>query len=165
MGRRNPLMESAGRVSRPGGMCACPAREGKGTCACGTPTGYEHPASAGLRLQRSVGGKMKTRYLASVGTALLPVGGIPSLAHDRAKAIQRQRIVVDDQSFKIIQYDNASVRAVQTAVRGQRASYNLRARMRHAIKRAAGCNIVNDYFTDAQVIGTLECPDAKGAAS
>jgi len=33
--------------SRPGGMCACPAGNGKGTCALCDVQGYERPALAG----------------------------------------------------------------------------------------------------------------------
>ena len=48
VGRRNLFITSSGRVSRPGGMCACPAGNGKGTCALCDVQGYERPAAAGL---------------------------------------------------------------------------------------------------------------------
>lgn len=38
-------------IPRPGGMCVCPAGDGKGTCACGVPPGYEHPARRRVRLR------------------------------------------------------------------------------------------------------------------
>lgn len=73
MRRRNLKMESAGRVSRPGGMCACTAGStGKGTCACGTPSGYERPASAGCASDIDQG--------ATMGIVLLGVFGFFALA-------------------------------------------------------------------------------------
>lgn len=68
-------------------MCACPAGfTGKGTCACGTPTGYERPASAGLCLLTTPGAsvdhatkpaKKSSKLLYwSAGAALWAVAGV-----------------------------------------------------------------------------------------
>lgn len=95
-------------------------------------------------------------------TLLLPVCGWGSPALAGAKAVERYKAVVEGQTFKVIRYDNGTVKIVDGGVFGPNYSYNLRNRMRQAAKQATGCEVTDDFDQDGKLIGKLACsPDAQ----
>lgn len=67
--------------------------------------------------------KMKSA-LAALCVAALFMGSGPAVA--RAKAVERYKAMVDNQSFRVIRYDNGSVKVVDGGVFGDGVSYNPR---------------------------------------
>lgn len=106
--------------------------------------------------------KMKSALAALSMTALF-MGSAPAAA--RAKAVERHKAMVDNQSFKVIRYGNGSVKVVDGGVFGDGVSYNLRERMRGAAKQATGCDIADDLWLDGKLIGTLVCQASQGPAA
>lgn len=86
--------------------------------------------------------------------SLLGWGG-PAFAG--AKAVQRYKVVVDGQTFKVVRYDNGTVKVIDGGVFGPAYSYNLRDQMRQAAKQATGCDIADDFDQDGKLIGKLVC--------
>ncbi|QOT71870.1 hypothetical protein H5V43_01440 [Sphingobium fuliginis] len=93
----------------------------------------------------------------------LAAGHSPA-AFARAKEIERHKVSIDGQSFRVIRYDNGSVKVVDGGIFGDGVSYNLRERMRKAAKQGTGCELADDFWLDGKLIGTLRCP-GEGAAS
>jgi NAD(P)H-hydrate repair Nnr-like enzyme with NAD(P)H-hydrate epimerase domain len=83
----------------------------------------------------------------------------PAIA--RAKAVQRYKAVVEGQTFKVVRYDNGSVKVIDSGVFGLGYSYNVRTRMRKAVKQATGCEVFDDYDFDGKLIGTLRCASSS----
>jgi len=75
----------------------------------------------------------------------------------RAKAVQRYRAVVEGQTFKVVRYDDGSVKVMDSGVFGPGYGYNQRDRMRQAAKQATGCEVADDFDQDGKLIGTLRC--------
>lgn len=87
-----------------------------------------------------------------------------SPAYSRAKAVQRYKAVVEGQTFKVVTYDNGSVKVLDSGVFGRGFSYNVRIRMREAVKQTTGCEVYDDYDFDGKLIGTLRCAQANHGA-
>ncbi|WP_132263886.1 hypothetical protein [Novosphingobium sp. PhB57] len=94
---------------------------------------------------------------------LLPVYGLASPAIAGAKAVARYKTEVEGQAFKIIRYDNDSVKVVGTGLIVPGYSYKLRNRMRQAAKQVTGCEIADDFDQDGKLIGTLVCAAVPAA--
>ncbi|MEK7454345.1 MAG: hypothetical protein AABZ76_05435 [Pseudomonadota bacterium] len=107
---------------------------------------------------------MHLKALLAAGAALCLMA-LPSTGHARAKEVGRQKVSVDDQSFKVIRYDNGSVKVVDGGIFGDGTSYNLRERMRKAAQQGTGCDIADDFWLDGKLIGTLVCDTKAGAPS
>ena len=90
---------------------------------------------------------------------LAVLGPLPVAA--KAKALQRYKAVVEGQTFKVVTYDNGSVKVLDSGVFGRGFSYNVRIRMREAVKQATGCEVYDDYDFDGKLIGTLRCAQAN----
>jgi len=86
------------------------------------------------------------------------VFGWSSTALAGAKAVERYKAVVEGQTFKVIRYDNGTVKIVDGGIFGPNYSYNLRNRMRQAAKHATGCDVTDDFDQDGKLIGKLVCP-------
>lgn len=81
----------------------------------------------------------------------------PALA--KAHVIGRYKTEVEGRGFKVITYDNNSVKVVFTGVFGPTINYNLREKMRTAVTSATGCNVADDFWLDGKLVGQLACPD------
>ena len=119
---------------------------------------------AGLCLHVEQGAEMKLHLLAGPMLAVVLAAGHTTPADARAKAIGRQKVSVEEQSFRVIRYDNGSVKVVDGGIFGDTGSYNLRERMRKAARLGTGCEISDDFWLDGKLIGSLNCPN-EGAAS
>lgn len=95
---------------------------------------------------------------------MMAVLATASPANSRAKAVQRYKAVVEGQTFKVVTYDNGSVKVLDSGVFGRGFSYNVRIRMREAVKQATGCEVYDDYDFDGKLIGTLRCAQANHGA-
>lgn len=93
---------------------------------------------------------------------LLSMLGWGGPAFAGAKAVQRYKATVEGQTFKVIRYDNGTVKIVDGGMFGPGYSFNERDRMRRAAKQATGCEVVDDFDQDGKLIGRLAC--ATGAA-
>jgi hypothetical protein len=107
---------------------------------------------------------MKFQQIASSIFVVILASGVSAPADARAKAIGRQKVSVEGQSFRVVRYDNGSVKVVDGGIFGDGVSYNLRERMRQAARLGTGCEIADDFWSDGRLIGTLHCPDERGAA-
>lgn len=104
------------------------------------------------------------RNAVAAGATMLLIcgGGAPAIAGP--KAVQRYKAVVEGQTFKVIRYENSTVKIVDSGVFGPNYSFALRDRMRRAAKQATGCDVADDFDQDGKLIGKLVCP-ATSAAS
>lgn len=91
-----------------------------------------------------------------MGTTVL-VLACASTASAGPKPVERYKANVEGQTFKVIRYDNGSVKIVDGGVFGPSYSYNLRDRMRRAAKQATGCDVADDFDQDGKLIGKLVC--------
>ena len=91
---------------------------------------------------------------------------MPSVGHSRAKEVGREKVTIDNQTFRVIRYDNGSVKVIDGGIFGDGTSYNLRERMRKAARQGTGCDIADDFWLDGKLMGTLKCTSvAPGASS
>lgn len=100
---------------------------------------------------------MGLRAATVTGFLLLSLMGWGAPANAGSKAVQRYKAMVEGQTFKVIRYDDGTVKVVDGSMFGPRYSYNLRDRMRQAAKRATGCEVADDFDQDGKLIGKLVC--------
>ncbi len=93
----------------------------------------------------------------ALGIALTLAGPASAKAH----AVGRYKTEVEGRGFKVITYDNGSVKVVLTGMFGPTISYNLREKMRTAVTSATGCNVADDFWLDGKLVGQLACPDGN----
>lgn len=101
---------------------------------------------------------MRLRPIAFTMSILMPMWAVGSPAIAGAKAVERYKTEVEGQPFKVIRYDNDSVKVVVGGFLGTAYSFKLRNRMRQAAKQVTGCDVTDDFDQDGKLIGKLVCP-------
>jgi hypothetical protein len=100
---------------------------------------------------------MGLRAATVTASLLLSLLGSGRPAFAGAKAVQRYKATVEGQTFKVIRYDNGTVKIVDGGMFGPGYSINERDRMRRAAKQATGCEVADDFDQDGKLIGKLVC--------
>lgn len=106
---------------------------------------------------------MRYRKVILAGAIVIVATTIGTSAYAGPKAVERYRTQVGKQTFKVIRYDNNSVKISATGFYSPGYSYKLRDQMRQAAKQATGCEIADDFDQDGKLLGTLAChsPDVS----
>ncbi|GAB7553898.1 hypothetical protein NRB_34080 [Novosphingobium sp. 11B] len=106
---------------------------------------------------------MRLRNAVAAGATLLSICGWVSPAIAGPKAIQRYKAVVEGEAFKVIRYENGTVKIVDGGMFGPNYSFKQRDRMRRAAKQATGCDVDDDFDQDGKLIGKLVCGTASAS--
>lgn len=83
---------------------------------------------------------------------------------DAARKITTASSVVNGKTYKVIRYDNGTVKVVEGGVFGKAPGLVLREAMRRAVHQTTGCTMTDDFFVDAKLMGTLTCSPMKQGA-
>lgn len=106
---------------------------------------------------------MRVERIAFAVSILLPVCGWASPAIAGAKAVERYRTHVEGQPFKVVRYDDNSVKVIVGGFLGTAYSFKLRNKMRQAAKQTTGCDVADDFDQDGKLIGKLVCGGASAS--
>lgn len=92
-----------------------------------------------------------------LATALSASISFNSTAHAKAHIANRYHASVNGRAYRVLSYDNGSVKVIIAGMFGPTISFKLREDMREAVIIATGCKVSDDFWLDGKLVGELDC--------
>lgn len=80
-----------------------------------------------------------------------------SVADAKAHVVNRYNASVNGRAYRVLSYDNGSVKVIIPGMFGPTMSFKLREDMREAALVATGCRVSDDFWLDGKLVGELDC--------
>lgn len=93
-------------------------------------------------------------------TAALASISFNSVAHAKAHVVSRYHASVNGKAYRVLSYDNGSVKVIIAGMFGPTMSFKLREDMREAVLVATGCRVSDDFWLDGKLVGKLNCENS-----
>lgn len=93
-------------------------------------------------------------------TAILASISFNSVAHAKAHVVNRFHAPVNGRVYRVLSYDNGSVKVIIAGMFGPTMSFKLREDMRRAVLVATGCRVSDDFWLDGKLVGKMNCENS-----
>lgn len=87
-----------------------------------------------------------------------------SSAYAKAHIVNRYHASVNGRAYRVLAYDNGSVKVIIAGMFGPTMTFKLRGDMREAALVATGCRVNDDFWLDGKLVGELDCKNRLSAS-
>ena len=110
------------------------------------------------------GKRCRSVFRAGFLAAAISLIAFSSSAYAKAHIVNRYHASVNGRAYRVLAYDNGSVKVIIAGMFGPTMSFKLREDMREAALVATGCRVNDDFWLDGKLVGELDCKNRLSAS-